>query len=248
MSKTKIEWADMTINPVIGCSPISDGCKHCYASKMFPRLKGMGTRIYEDMEDFSDISWSTRILLDELQKLKKPKRIFICSMSDLFHDKVPDDVISNVLTMCGLFPQHTFMILTKRYKRMADYRATNVITKNILFGISICNSVDLDFADMIFEKYNLYNIFISFEPLLNYISSGDIDDFIKDHGVNWIIVGAETGPGHRNFEESWALDILNIARKNEIPFFFKQRYLSNGSKTDILGGCNFHEIPVLKEQ
>jgi protein gp37 len=243
---TKIEWADYTINPVVGCTPTSAGCRNCYAERMFPRLKGMGTRLYSKMESFADIKWDTEILINELMKLAKKKherrpRIFLCSMSDLFHEKVPDTVIISILAICSGYPQFEFMILTKRYERLVEFGDSGIkIPNNVRIGISISTNDDLLSAHALDYRFQ---IFVSFEPLLEEMSEYELD-LIIFADVNWVIVGAETGPGHRPFDEEWALRILDKAREFDIPFFFKQQYTGNGNeKTTLLNGEPIHEFP-----
>jgi len=243
MSKTKIEWADITINPIVGCSKISNGCKNCYAHKMFPRLKAMGIRLYKDMEDFSDVKWDLNILKKALKKLKNPKRIFLCSMSDLFHEKVPDYIIRGIRDICNQHRQHTFLILTKRYERLSTWF---VWPTNIKFGVSVSNDEDLFNvflsalgSERPFMKQQ--KVFVSFEPLLEKLDKKLLKEFIT-RDVNWIIVGAETGGSHREFKEEWALDILKVAREYDIPFFFKKQ-LKNGEWTNKLNGKEYLELP-----
>jgi protein gp37 len=238
MSKTKIEWADITINPVIGCNKISDGCKNCYAHKMFPRLKGMGTRLYKDMKDFGDVSWDLDILRNGLKKIKKPQRIFLCSMSDLFHEKVPDEVIDDVLAIFNEYPQHIFMILTKRYERLFDTLSVIGGIKNVDFGVSICDNIDLE--RFLIQSNSWSQIFISFEPLLEKLDRNMLQHVMYSH-CNYAIAGAETGNQRRPFEENWALDILKIARKNDIPFFFKKQF-KDGEWTNKLDGKEYLEF------
>jgi len=241
MPKTKIEWADRTINPLVGCHPISDGCKNCYAGNvMFPRLKGIGKGLYGEMKDFGDITANVDILIDKLESLKKPQRIFLCSMSDLFHQLVPINFISKIFRICNEYPMHTFMILTKRYDRLSKILLTmkDSLPGNIMFGVSICNISDMV---KVYTQYKAYDIplFISFEPLLEGMVTKDLFDLID---VSWVIVGAETGNKRRSFQESWALSLLEEARTRNIPFFFKQQYI-DGQKVQELKGIKYLEFP-----
>lgn len=249
MSKTKIEWCDSTINHVVGCSKgCSRGCDNCYAHKQFPRLKGMGTHLYKDMESFSDVSWDMNILKDKLKSKKKPERIFLCSMGDLFHEKVPTKIIDETLEICSRYPQHQFIILTKRYERMLYYlneknEPIKETPNNVYLGVSICNKKDLhDFMSIRDVCYWDYDFIISFEPLLERLIADDhLLDLIQ-HTSKWIIVGAESGNRKREFKEEWALEIKDLCEEHNIPFFFKKQFI-NGEETNLLDGKKYLEFP-----
>lgn len=245
---SKIEWCTKTSNPVVGCTKgLSKGCDNCFAHSFFPRLKGMGIRLYKDMKDFSDIKWDLNILGKDLESYKKPEIVFIGSMGDLFHEKVPTKIIDDVLTICMAYPQHQFIILTKRYERLIDYINANIfgVSNNVHFGISVCDSDDLEqWLYLLFVINALkedYSFIISLEPLLEYLDKEIMDEIIE-YSAKWIIVGAETGNKKRPFKEEWALEIRDLCKQYNVPFFFKKQYI-NGKETNLLGGKEYLEFP-----
>lgn len=254
MAKTSIEWSDQVLNFIEArkdastCDPVSAGCRSCFAQVFAKRLKGVEKSkgqtdgLYHTNNETIKVNFE--VLDRRLKELpKKPQRVFLESMSDLFHKEIPNEDIAQVLFMLYDYPQHEFLILTKRYKRLCEVTYLIDFPEHIHFGISICDSVDLDLADIIFEKWNYHhNLFISFEPLLSYISLGDLSEFFCDYNINWIICGSETGNRKRPFEEEWALDILEVARKYDIPFFFKKQY-KDGEWTNKLDGKEYLEFP-----
>lgn len=211
MRTTKIEWTERTWNPVTGCTKQSEGCLHCYAEIMSRRLKAMGNQKYKN-------GFNCTLHSDDLKgplKWKKPSTIFVCSMSDLFHQDVPFDFIDKVFDIIRTTPQHTYQILTKRAERMAEYFMTRNIPTNAWIGITVENQNTKYRIDYI-RNLKASVRFLSCEPLLEDL--GDIDLV----GINWIIVGGESGVQARPMKEEWVLNIKSQADNNNIPFFFKQ--------------------------
>lgn len=211
MSTSSIEWTDKTWNPVTGCSKITSGCKHCYAEVMSRRLQGMGKSKY-----INGFKVATHITaLSEPLSWVKPCMIFVCSMSDLFHKDVPFEFIDKVFETIQSTPQHNYQILTKRAERMAEYFSTHIIPQNAWIGVTV------EIAAMKFRIDYIRNLnapikFISCEPLLEDLEELDL------RGIDWIIVGGESGMQARPIKEEWVLNIKRQADVNHIPFFFKQ--------------------------
>lgn len=211
MRTTKIEWTERTWNPVTGCTKQSEGCTHCYAEVMSRRLCAMGNPKY--MNGFK--STIHHEALKEPFNWKKPSTIFVCSMSDLFHKDVPFEFIDKVLKVIEDTPQHNYQILTKRAERMAEYFETRHIPKNAWIGVTVeCKETK---ARIDYIRYLKASVkFLSCEPLLE-----DLGD-LNLQGINWIIVGGESGTQARPMKEEWVLNIKRQADANSIPFFFKQ--------------------------
>lgn len=211
MRTTKIEWTERTWNPVTGCAKYSNGCKHCYAEVMSRRLYAMGNPKYQN-------GFLTTIHQNDLReplRWKKPAMIFVCSMSDLFHKDVPFEFIDQVFQTIRDTPYHTYQILTKRAERMKEYFQTRFIPLNAWLGVTV---------EDVKSKYRIDCIralqapikFISCEPLLEDLGELDL------MGINWVIVGGESGVQARPMQEKWVLNIQAQVDKQHIPFFFKQ--------------------------
>lgn len=249
MAKSKIEWTEESWNPVTGCTKISPGCQNCYAAKMAKRLQAMGQKKYKKGFEV--------VYHEEELKKKFPgsgKRIFVCSMSDLFHRDVPDWFISRVLGVIRNHPQHTFIILTKRPERITSNGNLPRFEDNIIFGVSV-ESFSCVWRLEILKKIEAKRKFVSFEPFLtpiklphNYIVNQENGKFtIEKVGLeilDWVIVGAESGPGARPMELNWVRKIRDKAVENGVPFFFKQR-MENGKKISMpeLDGRIWAEYP-----
>lgn len=210
-AQSAIEWTEITWNPVTGCSKISDGCKHCYAERMSLRLQAMGTPKYGR-------GFSVAVHEAELKKplgWKKPRLVFVNSMSDLFHESVPSGFIESVFAVMNSADAHTFQVLTKRPERIGELGASLVWTPNIWLGVSIESEKWLDRLDEL--KCTRARVkFLSLEPLLGPLSGVDLG------GVDWVIAGGESGPGARPMEAQWVREIRDNCRRSGIPFFFKQ--------------------------
>ncbi|MTD93111.1 DUF5131 family protein [Hyphomicrobium sp. xq] len=218
-----IEWTDATWNPVAGCAMVSPGCTNCYAMRMAARLQAMGLAKYQGTTRKSGgrAIWSGSIRLDVNAlsiplRWRKPRLIFVNSMSDLFHESVPDTFVSAVWSVMEQAHWHQFQVLTKRPQRMAAFLKTRkTVTPNVWLGTSVESAAYLDRIDAIREVSAAVR-FISFEPLLGAIPKPNL------RGIDWIIVGGESGPGARPVEEKWVLDLLSATRKYGSSFFFKQ--------------------------
>lgn len=211
MRTTKIEWTERTWNPVTGCNKVSEGCLHCYAETMTRRLCAMGNWKY--VNGFSPTEHPED--LQEPYKWKKPSTVFVCSMSDLFNEHISFDFIDKVFSVIKDTPIHTYQILTKRAKRMEEYFNDRDVPDNAWIGVTVENKKALNRIESI--RHLAANVkFLSCEPLLE-----DLGDMNLE-GINWIIVGGESGMSARPMDESWVLGIKKQARQNNIPFFFKQ--------------------------
>lgn len=245
MSKTKIEWATDVWNPVTGCSPISAGCDNCYAETMAHRLQVMGVKGYEN--GFEVTVHPGR--LDEPLKWKKPRRIFVVSMGDLFHKKVPYTFFTKVMVIITHCPQHTFLLLTKRPERMAKCFENIGAPENVWLGVSVENQEQADKRISILLQIPAKKRFVSVEPMLGVVN------LLQAHQIywqttsarpliNWVIVGCESGPNRRHFDEQWARDLKDQCIYAGIPFFLKQS-IQNGKlvKMPVLDGKVWNEIP-----
>lgn len=231
MSKSKIEWTEETINPTMGCEIISKGCENCYAMKMAYRLERMGVKGYEGTTrklPSGRIIWSGRINFDiskmerAVASAKQPTVFFVDSMSDLFHDKVPKEFINKVFKIIYDHPEHTFQILTKRIRRMADYiKYTDIFPAfetafpNVWLGTSIENKQELWRLDVLKQIPGAV-IFLSLEPLIEDLGKIDLT------GINLVIVGGESGSKARPMHPDWVRSIRDQCKAAKIPFNFKQ--------------------------
>ncbi|MBI4442341.1 MAG: phage Gp37/Gp68 family protein [Acidobacteria bacterium] len=211
MSKTSIEWTNSTWNPVTGCSKISPGCKHCYAERMAHRLQAMGQPNYRNGFQVT----LHEHLLDAPLQWKKPQRIFVNSMSDLFHEDVPLEFITRIVQVMRQAYWHQFQILTKRSQRLADCSTQIDWPRNVWMGVSVENR-DYTFRVGHLRQTGATVKFLSLEPLLGPLSNLDL------RGIDWVIVGGESGPGARTMKGSWVLDIRNQCHAAGVPMFFKQ--------------------------
>ena len=211
MANSKIEWTNKSWNPVTGCSKVSEGCKHCYAEVMARRLKAMGQIKYSNG---FHVTTHEESLIEPL-KWHKPQMIFVCSMGDLFHENVPDDFIDRVMKTIEKTPQHRYQLLTKRADRMAVYFSNHPIPHNAWLGVTVECKSSIPRIDLI-RKLNASVKFLSCEPLVEDLGKMNLD------GINWIIVGGESGMQARPMKEDWALNVKQQAETMSIPFFFKQ--------------------------
>ena len=224
MSTSKIEWTDASWNPITGCTKISSGCQHCYAEVMARRLCAMRVDKYKN-------GFQVTLHEDCLQepvKWKKPKTIFVCSMSDLFHKDVPFDFIDKVLGVIESTPQHRYQILTKRADRMAEYFATREVPRNVWLGVTVDMKTSKPRIDALRSIKGAPIRFLSCEPLLEDLGELDL------MGIDWIIVGGESGRQARPMKEEWALNIKQQVDEAGKAFFFKQwgTWGSDGVKRD----------------
>jgi protein gp37 len=206
-----IEWTEATWNPVTGCTKISPGCKHCYAERMAKRLKAMGQPKYAN--GFR-LTLHPSYLKQPLT-WKTPKMIFVNSMSDLFHRDVPLTFIQDVFDVMREASWHTFQVLTKRSRRLARLDPQIDWPDNVWMGVSVETQAYTSRINDL-RKTSACVKFLSLEPLLGPLSRLDLQ------GIDWVIVGGESGPGARLMVEEWVIDIRNQCTQAHVPFFFKQ--------------------------
>lgn len=242
MKTTKIEWTDKTWNPITGCTKISAGCANCYAEIMSKRLQAMKQDKYKNgftLTMHNDV-------LDEPIKWKKPHTIFVCSMSDLFHENVPFVFIDKVMEIIKSTPQHNYQILTKRANRMAEYFSDKIIPKNAWLGVTVDIASSKSRIDFL-RNLNAPIKFLSCEPLLE-----DLGDMNLD-GIDWVIVGGESGAKARPMKEEWVQSIKVQTEKQGSAFFFKQwgTWGSDGIKRNkkangkLINGKVYQAMPTL---
>lgn len=211
MKTTKIEWTDRTWNPVTGCTKLSEGCAHCYAETMSKRLKAM--RVEKYCNGF--IPTVHEDTLGEPLKWEKPHTIFVCSMSDLFHESVTFDFINKVMETIQQTKHHRYQILTKRATRMAEYFSQHKIPENVWLGVTVEEVASKARIDVL-KKLSASIRFLSCEPLLEDLGELDISD------IDWVIVGGESGVQARPMKPDWVRSILEQAKEQKVAFFFKQ--------------------------
>jgi protein gp37 len=233
-----IEWTEATWNPVTGCTKISPGCQHCYAERLAKRLQAMGQRRYAN---------GFRItlhpdLLDLPRRWRTPRCIFVNSMSDLFHEAIPEAFIQRVFAVMGLADRHCFQILTKRAERLAALSQRLPWRPHIWMGVSVEQPRYTCRIDAL-RKTGAQLKFLSLEPLLGRLPNLDL------RGIDWVIVGGESGPGARPMDPAWVLDLRDQCQRARIPFFFKQWGGVHKHKTGrMLEGQTWDEMPALPRQ
>ncbi len=233
MAQSSIEWTEMTWNPTTGCDKLSAGCKYCYAEVMAKRLQAMGQEKYKD-------AFKLAIHPDSLNvpfSWKKPKVVFVNSMSDLFHKDVPFSFILAVFAVMNATPQHTYQVLTKRADRLYELHDKLFWTENIWMGVSVENSKVMDRIDFL-RKTDAKTKFLSCEPLIGPLPNIDLDN------IDWVIVGGESGRKARSMDEAWVWDIQEQCSIAKTAFFFKQWGGKNKKRAGrVLGGRTFDEMP-----
>ena len=235
--KTSIEWSDTTWNPVTGCTKVSPGCKHCYAERMAGRLQKMKNPRYENGFELTLQSDQIELPL----RWRRPRRIFVNSMSDLFHEDVPESFIREVFGTMQEAHWHVFQVLTKRSERLKSLAPRLSWPPNVWQGVSVENQ---DYVQRIDDLRAVPAAvrFLSIEPLLGPISN------LPLHGIHWAIVGGESGPGHRSMDASWVRDLRDQCVVANVPFFFKQwggRVAKSNGRT--LDGRTWDEMPQRHE-
>lgn len=233
MNNTKIEWTDSTWNPATGCTKYSSGCAHCYAEKMANRLKAMGLAKYENGFQLT-LHPET---LNEPYLWKKPKMVFVNSMSDMFHEDIPFEYIQSVFKVMNENPIHTFQVLTKRAGILQDYAPYLNWTKNIWMGVTVESEEEISRIEML-SKTSAFVRFLSCEPLLTNLPNMPLKK------IDWVIVGGESGPGARPIDKNWVENIQDQCREAEVPFFFKQwGGVNKKSAGRELNGKTYSEMP-----
>lgn len=211
MALSSIEWTEMTWNPTTGCNKLSAGCKFCYAEVMSRRLHAMKVDKYKNGFKLSLHPDS----LDVPYTWKKPKKVFVNSMSDLFHKDVPLSYIKKVFAVMNDNPRHTFQVLTKRADILAKYDKELEWSSNIWMGVSVENEKVVERIDYL-RNTGAHTKFLSLEPLIGPLSNLNLTN------IDWAIVGGESGHGARPIEKEWVIDIMNQCKKEDVHFFFKQ--------------------------
>jgi protein gp37 len=242
--KSAIEWTEATWNPVTGCDRVSAGCDHCYALTLAARLKAMGQPKYQRDGDprTSGPGFGVTMHPDELEiprRWRRPRVIFVNSMSDLFHPQVSGDFVARVFEVMAATPQHTYQILTKRPKRARQLLRDWTPVPNVWLGVSIEDERVVDRADILRQVPAAVR-FLSLEPLLGPLPSLDLT------GIDWVIVGGESGPDHRPMRKEWVLELRDRCQAAGVPFFFKQwGGLTPKSGGRLLDGRTWDEMPPL---
>jgi protein gp37 len=234
---TKIGWTGETWNPLTGCTKISPGCKNCYAERMAKRLQAMGQANYVNGFELT----LHESALDKPLKMKKPRMIFVNSMSDLFHRSVPDSYIARVFDAMRQAHWHTFQVLTKRAERLTSIH-TLEWPANVWMGVSVENEQYTDRIDYL-RACGAAVKFVSFEPLIGRVGKPDLG------GIDWAIVGGESGPGARQMDPVWAMELRNVCRAHGVAFYMKQMGGSHNKRdklSDIPVGLRIREYPERK--
>lgn len=231
---SKIEWTEATWNPITGCTKCSAGCEHCYAATLAKRLKAMGNVRYKNGFEVT----VHRDLFTRPLEWKKPKMIFVNSMSDIFHEKISDEDILQLFEIMNKAHWHTFQVLTKRPDRLVDLSSQINWTPNIWMGVTVENTCSLERLAKL-KRCGAKIKFVSAEPLLESINQIDLN------GIDWLIVGGESGAGCRPLEKKWVIELRDIAKRSNTPFFFKQwggfHHSQAGSELD---GVEYKEYPL----
>lgn len=239
---SKIEWTEQTWNPVVGCTKISAGCKHCYAETLARRLQAMGTAGYEN--GFA-LTLLPHRLVEPLRR-KKPTIYFVNSMSDLFHEGVPDAYIEQVVDVMSRTPQHSYQVLTKRGARMARFFRNRTVPDNVWLGVSVENRRHgvprIDHLRTIKARIR----FLSVEPLLEDVGKLDLSK------IHWVIVGGESGPKARPMAPEWAESVRLQCHEQNVAFFFKQwggwgadgKRRAKSKNGRLLNGRTWDEMPA----
>jgi len=234
MANSSIEWTEMTWNPTTGCTKVSAGCKFCYAEIMTRRLKAMGQEKYKDGFKIVKEHIDT---LDTPYTWKKPKVVFVNSMSDLFHDKISLDFIKKVFEVMNNNPQHIFQVLTKRSERLLDVSSQLDWTDNIWMGVSVENTKVINRIEHLRQIKSKIK-FLSLEPLLGPLVNLNLC------GIDWVIVGGESGHRPRLMKENWVTNIQQQCEQNKVAFFFKQWGGKNKKASGrLLNGRTYDEMP-----
>lgn len=244
MADTSIEWTDATWNPVAGCTILTAGCTNCYAMRMAARLDAMGVSKYDGLtrKSGSRYVWTGKVALDYTaldtpKTWRKPRLIFVNSMSDLFQEAVPADFVARVWKTMADTQRHTYQILTKRPDRMAELAKSLPVLPNVWLGTSVEDAAVLQRIDHL-RATPAQVRFISFEPLIGSVGEADLSD------IQWAIVGGESGPRARPMLEEWVDEIYDRCEETGTAFFFKQWGGKNKKAAGrLLRGRTYDEMP-----
>ena len=231
-----IEWTQATWNPVTGCTKISLGCRNCYAERMALRLRAMGQRNYSRGFRVTIHPHALRLPL----KWKKPRMVFVNSMSDLFHERVPVGFVEQVFRVMHQADWHEYQILTKRSERLLDLEGIVAWAPHIWMGVTV-ESADYAFRIEHLRQTGAAIKFLSLEPLL-----GPIPD-LNLEGIDWVVVGGESGPGARPIKREWVIELRDRCRESGVPFFFKQWGGTDRKKSGrVLDGRTWDQMPEVR--
>lgn len=239
MAQSSIEWTELTWNPVTGCTKVSQGCKFCYAEVMARRLQAMGVEKYKDGFEVRTHPET----LDEPYKWKKSRVVFVNSMSDLFHPEVPIEFIQEVFRVMNENPRHVFQVLTKRTELLLEYDRDGLLnwTENIWMGTSVEDERVKHRIETL-AKTKADTKFLSCEPLIGPLPEMNLA------GIDWVIVGGESGHNPRPMKPEWVIDIKEQCEAANVPFFFKQWGGRNKKKEGrVLLDRTWDEMPELPE-
>lgn len=242
-TQSSIEWTDTTWNPLRGCTMVSEGCTNCYAMRMAHRFSGPDAA-YEGLTRLSSRGpvWTGKIrlvpeLLDEPLRWRKPRLVFVNSMSDLFHEKVPLEFIQRVFDVMKRTPQHRYQLLTKRAERLRDLGHELPWPDNVWMGVSVESPAAASRIDAL-RAVPAAVRFLSIEPLIARLPG------LQLRGIHWVIVGGESGPGARPMDIEWVREIRDACRRQEVPFFFKQWGGVRKKETGrVLDGRTWDQMP-----
>lgn len=241
---SKIEWTESTWNPVRGCTRVSEGCRFCYAERIAARFSGKGMA-YEGLAEHTKAGprWTKEVrlvpeLLNEPLKWKTPRRIFVNSMSDLFHEQVELSFIQKVFDVMRRADRHQFQVLTKRSERLLEFSPKLPWSPNVWMGVSVEDDRVTHRIEAL-RHTGAQIKFLSLEPLLGALPHLTLE------GIDWVIVGGESGPGAREMQKEWVIDIRDQCADANVLFFFKQWGGKRKSKRGReLNGRTYDEIPV----
>jgi protein gp37 len=235
MAQSSIEWTEATWNPVTGCDKVSPGCARCYAEKLALRLRAMGQDNYKNGFELT----LQPHMLEKPLLWKKPQTIFVNSMSDLFHREIADEYILQVFDVMRRASWHQFQVLTKRADRLEEMNDQIAWPQNVWMGVSVESERYLHRIEHL-RRTNAVIKFLSLEPLLGPLPHLDLG------GIDWVIVGGESGPGARPLQEQWVLEIKDLCAVRGVPFFFKQWGGVNKKRAGrLLMGRTWDEMPAL---
>jgi protein gp37 len=234
-NRSAIEWTESTWNPITGCTKVSPGCKHCYAERLAKRLQAMGQPNYANGFKLTMHEHALEIPLH----WKTPQTIFVNSMSDLFHKDVPLEFIQRVFEVMHQANWHRFQVLTKRSERLLELAPQLIWPAHVWMGVSV-ETKDYAFRIDHLRQTEAHIKFLSLEPLL-----GPLPD-LNLEGIDWVIVGGESGPGARLIRPSWVIEIRDQCSAAKVPFFFKQWGGTNKKKNGrLLEGQTWDEMPLI---
>jgi len=251
MTDSKISWATKSYNPIRGCDPISPGCDNCYASRMAHRFMNPKSP-WKGLVDEETAEWNGRVVFDEKsldlpRRWRKPQRIFVCSMSDLFSKKVPDSWIRRVFSVMIANAHHTYLVLTKRANRMKNFLTMHEGDQykhwpHIWLGVTAENQAYANYRIRKLIQVPAVNRFVSVEPMLGPI---DMEPELDSGKIHWVVCGGESGAGHRKMEEAWALDLMDQCESTRVPFHFKQHSGPRPGWKPELDGVEHRWVPPL---